>query len=96
MPKGAPSDAATPYSTTEPAAFAPVATPPEAFAPELEAFAPIATPPIALGPPTADPVCVAVGTLLLVVDAHAGLMNPLRFFYLVSNLGSRSQARSGS
>ena len=36
----------------------------------------------------AGPVCVAVGTLLLVVDAHAGLMNPLRFFYLVSNLGS--------
>lgn len=36
----------------------------------------------------AGPVCVAVGALLLVVDAHAGLMNPLRFFYLVSNLGS--------
>ena len=36
----------------------------------------------------AGPVCVAVGTLLLVVDAHAGLMNPLRFFYLVRNLGS--------
>lgn len=34
------------------------------------------------------PVAVAVGTLMLVVDAHAGLMNPLRFFGLVSNLGS--------
>ena len=34
------------------------------------------------------PVCVAVGTLLLVVDAHAGLMNPLRFFYLITNLSS--------
>lgn len=36
----------------------------------------------------AGPVCVAVGTLLLVVDAHAGLMNPLRFFYLITNLSS--------
>lgn len=34
------------------------------------------------------PVAVAVGTLMLVVDAHAGLMNPLRFFGLVANLGS--------
>ncbi len=34
------------------------------------------------------PVAVAVGTLMLVVDAHAGLMNPLRFFGLVTNLGS--------
>ncbi len=36
----------------------------------------------------AGPVCVAVGTLLLVVDARAGLMNPLRFFYLITNLSS--------
>ena len=34
------------------------------------------------------PVAVAVGTLMLVVDAHAGLMNPLRFFGLVANLNS--------
>ena len=34
------------------------------------------------------PVAVAVGTLLLVFDAHAGLMNPGRFFLLVSNLNS--------
>lgn len=34
------------------------------------------------------PVAVAVGTLMLVVDARAGLMNPLRFFGLVANLGS--------
>ena len=34
------------------------------------------------------PAAVAVGTLMLVVDAHAGLMNPLRFFGLVANLGS--------
>ena len=34
------------------------------------------------------PVAVAVGTRMLVVDAHAGLMNPLRFFGLVANLGS--------
>lgn len=34
------------------------------------------------------PVSVAVGTLMLVIDAHAGLMNPLRFFGLVTNLGS--------
>ena len=34
------------------------------------------------------PVAVAVGTLLLVVDAHAGLQNPLRFFYLITNLNS--------
>ncbi len=34
------------------------------------------------------PVAVAVGTLLLVFDAHAGLMNPGRFFLLVTNLNS--------
>lgn len=34
------------------------------------------------------PVAVAVGTLLLVVDAHAGFNNPLRFFLLISNLNS--------
>ena len=33
MPKGAPSEAATPYSTTEPTAFAPAATPPIALGP---------------------------------------------------------------
>lgn len=42
-PKGMPSEAATPYSTTESAAFAPAATPPEAFA-----LAPEAHPPAAL------------------------------------------------
>ena len=34
------------------------------------------------------PVAVAVGTLLLVFDAHAGLANPGRFFLLVTNLNS--------
>lgn len=34
------------------------------------------------------PVAVAVGTLVLVVDAKAGFNNPLRFFMLVSNLNS--------
>ncbi|PNV64679.1 polysulfide reductase [Rubneribacter badeniensis] len=34
------------------------------------------------------PVAVAVGTLVLVVDAHAGFNNPMRFFLLISNLGS--------
>lgn len=34
------------------------------------------------------PIAVGVGTLLLVVDAKAGLMNPLRFFSLVTNLSS--------
>lgn len=34
------------------------------------------------------PVAVAVGTLLLIVDAKAGAANPLRFFFLVSNLQS--------
>lgn len=34
------------------------------------------------------PVVVAIGLLLLMVDAEAGLHNPLRFFYLVSNLQS--------
>ena len=34
------------------------------------------------------PVAVAVGTLVLVVDAKAGFANPLRFFLLVSNLNS--------
>lgn len=33
-------------------------------------------------------VAVAVGTLVLVFDAKAGLGNPLRFFLLVSNLAS--------
>lgn len=34
------------------------------------------------------PVAVAIGCVLLMVDAKGGLMNPLRFFYIVSNLGS--------
>lgn len=34
------------------------------------------------------PVAVAAGTLLLVFDAHAGLMNPSRFFLLISNMNS--------
>ncbi len=34
------------------------------------------------------PVVVAVGLVLLVVDAEAGLRNPLRFFYLLTNFGS--------
>ena len=34
------------------------------------------------------PVAVAAGTLLLVFDAHAGLMNPARFFLLISNMSS--------
>ena len=34
------------------------------------------------------PVAVAVGTLLLVFDAHAGLTNPGRFFLLIANLNS--------
>lgn len=34
------------------------------------------------------PIAVAVGTLLLIVDARAGFANPLRFFNLVSNLSS--------
>ncbi|MDN4510487.1 NrfD/PsrC family molybdoenzyme membrane anchor subunit, partial [Gordonibacter sp. RACS_AR49] len=34
------------------------------------------------------PVAVAVGTLVLVIDAKAGFANPLRFFMLVSNLNS--------
>lgn len=34
------------------------------------------------------PVVVAVGTLLLMVDARAGFANPGRFFLLISNLNS--------
>lgn len=34
------------------------------------------------------PVAVVVGTLVLVFDAKAGFANPLRFFYLVTNLSS--------
>ena len=34
------------------------------------------------------PVAVIVGTLLLVVDAKAGLANPARFFFLITNLSS--------
>lgn len=34
------------------------------------------------------PAAVAVGTLLLVFDAHAGLTNPGRFFLLIANLNS--------
>lgn len=34
------------------------------------------------------PVFVAIGLVMLMVDAEAGLMNPLRFFYLIANPGS--------
>lgn len=34
------------------------------------------------------PVAVAAGALTLMIDAKAGLGDPLRFFYLVTNLGS--------
>lgn len=34
------------------------------------------------------PIAVAVGTLVLVLDAKAGFSNPLRFFLLISNLNS--------
>ncbi|MCI8367749.1 MAG: polysulfide reductase NrfD [Eggerthellaceae bacterium] len=34
------------------------------------------------------PVFLAVGLLMLMLDAEAGLQNPLRFFYLVMNPGS--------
>ena len=34
------------------------------------------------------PIAVAVGCLLLMVDAKGGLFNPLRFFFIVSNLQS--------
>lgn len=34
------------------------------------------------------PVAVAVGCLLLMVDAKAGLHNPMRFFFIVTNLQS--------
>lgn len=34
------------------------------------------------------PVVVAVGLILLMVDAEAGFRNPLRFVYLLSNFGS--------
>ena len=34
------------------------------------------------------PIAVAVGLVLLMVDAEAGLHNPIRFFYLLMNPGS--------
>lgn len=34
------------------------------------------------------PVVVAIGLVLLIVDAEAGLRNPLRFVYLLTNFGS--------
>ena len=34
------------------------------------------------------PVFVGIGLLMLMLDAEAGLHNPLRFFYLISNPGS--------
>lgn len=34
------------------------------------------------------PIAVAVGCLLLMVDARGGLLNPLRFFHIVTNLQS--------
>lgn len=33
-------------------------------------------------------LCVAIGTLMLVVDAKAGLLNPLRFIMLLTNFNS--------
>lgn len=34
------------------------------------------------------PIAVAIGLVLLMVDAEAGLHNPIRFFYLLTNWGS--------
>ena len=34
------------------------------------------------------PIAVAIGLVLLIVDAEAGFHNPLRFFYLLMNSGS--------
>ncbi len=34
------------------------------------------------------PIAVAIGLVLLMFDAEAGLHNPLRFFYLLTNVGS--------
>ena len=34
------------------------------------------------------PAFIAIGLVMLMVDAEAGLMNPLRFFYLIANPGS--------
>lgn len=34
------------------------------------------------------PVAVGIGLVLLMVDAEAGLHNPIRFFYLLTNFGS--------
>ena len=34
------------------------------------------------------PIAVAVGCVLLMVDAKAGLFNPLRFFFIITNLQS--------
>ena len=34
------------------------------------------------------PIAVAIGLVLLMFDAEAGLHNPLRFFYLLSNVSS--------
>ncbi len=34
------------------------------------------------------PVFVGIGLLMLMLDAEAGLMNPLRFFWLIANPGS--------
>ncbi|WP_080801908.1 NrfD/PsrC family molybdoenzyme membrane anchor subunit [Arabiibacter massiliensis] len=34
------------------------------------------------------PIFLGIGLLMLMLDAEAGLMNPLRFFYLVMNPGS--------
>ena len=34
------------------------------------------------------PIFVGIGLLMLMLDAEAGLHNPLRFFWLISNPGS--------
>ncbi len=34
------------------------------------------------------PIAVGIGLILLMVDAEAGLHNPIRFFYLLTNFGS--------
>lgn len=34
------------------------------------------------------PIAVAIGLVLLMIDAEAGLHNPIRFFYLLTNPGS--------
>ena len=68
-----PPEAATPYSTPEPASFAPAVTPPEALAPAPEAFAPAVTPPTAFDPPavnTPSAIAFTGATGASVPEAH--------------------------